>query len=304
MMGAMELRATARPAAVLAVLLALGGCTGADPAPHPASSGHGSPGADVLAPADPGGDDGADPSPGPPDAEVVTLRSGTVAFDVSQPAPAQQAPPADARAEVGPAVDGAAVLTVALDNGPATFALTTPGTLATNPDGTVTVLDTAGTPVGGLSAPVPADGGAGTAPVGSPPPRASFAVTGPTRAELAVEDGSQAQGAGTPADEDRRPVVTTTLGTVALAGATWGEREGGRSLAVDPTAWARTAGVAGQDVLWPQLVAAEPEADAPGMHDQLLCHALGAPDKSTWNLEPWRPDVGLVAVLAARCNPT
>ncbi len=39
------------------------------------------------------------------------------------------------------------------------------------------------------------------------------------------------------------------------------------------------------------------------MHDQLTCHALGAPDKETWNLEPWRPDVGLLAVLAAACNP-
>ena len=32
--------------------------------------------------------------------------------------------------------------------------------------------------------------------------------------------------------------------------------------------------------------------------------AIGAPDKATWNLEPWRPDVGLFAVLAGACNPT
>ncbi|MBD8078800.1 DUF2599 domain-containing protein [Cellulosimicrobium arenosum] len=98
--------------------------------------------------------------------------------------------------------------------------------------------------------------------------------------------------------------VTTTLGTDGIRSATWGEREGGRSLAVDPTAWARSAGRAGQDVVRARLVATEPEADSPTMRDQLTCHALGAPDKATWNLEPWRPDVGLVAVLAARCNPT
>jgi hypothetical protein len=40
------------------------------------------------------------------------------------------------------------------------------------------------------------------------------------------------------------------------------------------------------------------------MHDQLVCHGIGAPDKATWNLEPWRPDVGLLAVLAAGCNPS
>jgi hypothetical protein len=40
------------------------------------------------------------------------------------------------------------------------------------------------------------------------------------------------------------------------------------------------------------------------MRDQLACHALGAPDKATWNLEPWRPDVGLLLIMAAGCNPT
>ena len=52
------------------------------------------------------------------------------------------------------------------------------------------------------------------------------------------------------------------------------------------------------------VVALAPEADTNGMHDQFLCHALGAADKATWNLEPWRPDVGSMATLVARCNPT
>ncbi|CPU68017.1 Protein of uncharacterised function (DUF2599) [Mycobacteroides abscessus] len=64
------------------------------------------------------------------------------------------------------------------------------------------------------------------------------------------------------------------------------------------TAGTATAGSAGT-----QVVAAEPEADTPTMHDQLVCHAVGAPDKATWNLEPWRPDVGLLATMSARCNP-
>ncbi|WP_455604078.1 DUF2599 domain-containing protein [Cellulosimicrobium funkei] len=97
--------------------------------------------------------------------------------------------------------------------------------------------------------------------------------------------------------------VVVPLGTRAVRSTDWGEREGGRSLAVDPTAWARGAGQAGRELVWAQVVAAEPEADTPTMHDQLVCHAVGAPDKATWNLEPWRPDVGLLATMSARCNP-
>ncbi|ACZ31255.1 hypothetical protein Xcel_2237 [Xylanimonas cellulosilytica DSM 15894] len=91
----------------------------------------------------------------------------------------------------------------------------------------------------------------------------------------------------------------------ALESATWGEREGGRSLVVVPAPWVRSSeDPTAIDRLWSELIEAEPEADTTVMHDQLVCHAVGAPDKDTWNLEPWRPDVGLVAVLRARCNPT
>jgi hypothetical protein len=84
----------------------------------------------------------------------------------------------------------------------------------------------------------------------------------------------------------------------------WGEREGGRSLAVTPSAWARAGGLAAGELVPDQVVAAEPEAGSPTMLDQLACHQLGAPDKATWNLEPWRPDVGQLDMIVARCNPT
>jgi hypothetical protein len=98
--------------------------------------------------------------------------------------------------------------------------------------------------------------------------------------------------------------VTAQVGAHALAGTDWGNREGGRSLAVEPTPWARHAGQAGEVGTWTELVRAVPEADSPTMRDQLTCHVLGAPDKATWNLEPWRPDIGLLRTLAARCNAT
>ena len=84
----------------------------------------------------------------------------------------------------------------------------------------------------------------------------------------------------------------------------WGEREGGRSLAVTPSAWARAGGLAAGELVPDQVVAAEPEAGTATMLDQLACHQLGAPDKATWNLEPWRPDVGQLDMIVARCNPT
>jgi len=162
---------------------------------------------------------------------------------------------------------------------PVALTLTSDGTFEPRADGSVTVR-AGGTAVGGLSA--------------------------PRGARLVAADGTHlevrplADDASGGADDD----VTTTLGTSAVERTDWGDREGGRSLAVVPTDWAREAGQAGVDLAWAELVAADPEVDTATMHDQLECHAIGAPDKDSWNLEPWRPDVGLVATMAARCNPT
>lgn len=99
--------------------------------------------------------------------------------------------------------------------------------------------------------------------------------------------------------------ATVTLATVAVRSATWADRddEGGRSLAVVPSDWARGGGLAVHALLWAQVIAAAPDADSQGMHDQLTCHQIGAPDKESWNLEPWRPEVGLVQTMLERCNP-
>ncbi len=91
--------------------------------------------------------------------------------------------------------------------------------------------------------------------------------------------------------------------SVAVQDAVWGKAEGGKSLAVTPSGWARAWSQAASVGLWSQLVAREPDANSPSMRAQLECHQLGAPDKDTWNLEPWRPDVSAVDMIAARCNP-
>lgn len=145
-------------------------------------------------------------------------------------------------------------------------------------DGSVTFANGAGTLVGGLAAPTGQHGAA--------------LVAGPDGAlDLVVPDD---------ADGD----VVLWLTSSALLDAQWGDQEGGRSLSVTPTAWTRAGGLAEQDLAWAQLVGREPEADSTSMHDQLVCHMLGAPTKDTWNLEPWRPEVDLVTLVSTKCNPT
>ena len=50
-----------------------------------------------------------------------------------------------------------------------------------------------------------------------------------------------------------------------------------------------------------------PDADIPGMREQFMCHwqyaELGYPGKTSWNLEPWRPEVSGDEMVAAYCNP-
>jgi hypothetical protein len=132
-----------------------------------------------------------------------------------------------------------------------------------------------------------------------------------TDGSAVVRDGAGAFVAGLTASSLAQvsPEVLRVTGTSlwftsrAVDSAVWGEAEGGRSLAVVPTAWARAGSLAAQEGLWAQVVALAPDADTPGMRAQLECHELGAPDKAAWNLEPWRPDVGPLDMIAARCNP-
>jgi hypothetical protein len=81
------------------------------------------------------------------------------------------------------------------------------------------------------------------------------------------------------------------------------------SLRVYPTQAGRQAsvGFVSADVAWAQVVAMTPDADAPGMKEQFVCHwrfaELGAPGKTSWNLEPWRPVVSGAEMIESRCNP-
>lgn len=81
-------------------------------------------------------------------------------------------------------------------------------------------------------------------------------------------------------------------------------RAGERTLVVIPTPAGRSdLSYAGGAALWDQLVARVPDADSPGMRDQLICHVVFASSKAAWYLEPRRPAVGWVTTVGAGCNP-
>jgi Protein of unknown function (DUF2599) len=90
--------------------------------------------------------------------------------------------------------------------------------------------------------------------------------------------------------------------------AKWGDLS---SLRVFPTASGRDAsGLASTvnpDAAWAEVLTLSPDAAIPGMREQFVCHwefaELTEPGKSSWNLEPWRPEVSEQEMLDAGCNP-
>lgn len=91
--------------------------------------------------------------------------------------------------------------------------------------------------------------------------------------------------------------------------AKWGDLS---SLRVYPTAAGRDAsgrpGAGAQaNEAWTEVLTLAPDATLPGMRDQFICHwrfaELFEPGKTSWNLEPWRPEVTDEEMVAAGCNP-
>ena len=91
--------------------------------------------------------------------------------------------------------------------------------------------------------------------------------------------------------------------------AKWGDLS---SLRVYPTAAGRQVSVrpgtaAQADEAWAEVLALAPDSDLPGMRAQFMCHwqfaELVQPGKTSWNLEPWRPEVSDDTMIATGCNP-
>lgn len=83
------------------------------------------------------------------------------------------------------------------------------------------------------------------------------------------------------------------------------------SLRVYPTAAGRQASLVAtvdtEAAAWQEVLALSPDAAMPGMYEQFVCHwelaELGRPGKTSWNLEPWRPEVDDSTLIATGCNP-
>ena len=204
-----------------------------------------------------------------------------------------------------------------------TLTLTAPRgtTVTTAGDGTLGVLGADGALRFGLAA--PADGyrtvdvanldepfgdvagrrgavGDGSWQVDDPDPAGSAART------VTVSTSVPAPGAPGSARRERADRTAILAGTRLLRSVGWeadGE-DGGGSWVVTPTQWGRMSGTTGRSHVFAELVALQPETDTDVIENQLLCHVDGAISKSTWNLEPWRPDVSYLEYLLARCNPT
>lgn len=93
-----------------------------------------------------------------------------------------------------------------------------------------------------------------------------------------------------------------------VASATWDDSDYGVTLRIAPTPSARRAsGVDDAATAWSEVLALAPDAGTPGMWEQFDCHWTWArilePDKATWNIEPWRPEVPVESMLLDGCNP-
>jgi len=227
------------------------------------------------------------PSAAPASAEVPDVLGRTTTVTVTLAAEAPRAVLADGAVVVEGSLADDAELHVRVDR----------ARWASFPDGSATLTDD--------------DAPGGTA-VGGTRPSARDAV-GPRRVSTSTRDDGRtlvvtvAPRPGTAAAPEARLPATVTLSVFprALVSATWADDvEGGRSLQVDPTGFGRSGSTAALEAVRAELAAAEPEAASTVMDHQLRCHALGAPGKPTWNLEPWRPDVDYLDYLLARCNPT
>ena len=111
------------------------------------------------------------------------------------------------------------------------------------------------------------------------------------------------------------PVVADPwLGINLIDHATWVYYSGyGWTFQVTPTWWARAyagsylVGSAGWDELYARYRNAGLNTNLNGMRDQYICHevivAIVSPNKATWNIDEWRPDVGWIQTVNASCNP-
>jgi hypothetical protein len=104
------------------------------------------------------------------------------------------------------------------------------------------------------------------------------------------------------------PTADAFAGSPLIDRAEWTDDSDGRRLHVYPTPAGRADTYPpALDRAWHEVLTFARDAGTPGMYDQFTCHwewaRVVAPNKPSWNLEPWRPAVGYEATVQALCNP-
>lgn len=109
------------------------------------------------------------------------------------------------------------------------------------------------------------------------------------------------------------PIVSDPwLGKNLIQEANWVRHTEGWTLQVTPTAWQRFwngywPGAAGWDELYARYRWSGLTTNLEGMRDQYICHvqivSVRAPERPTWNLDEWRPNVGYTQTINSYCNP-
>ena len=143
--------------------------------------------------------------------------------------------------------------------------------------------------------------------VGSDTPATSSSSPSPSPSTGSPSTGPTALSSSTPSPRPSSPAPAPATPPF-VASATWGDSDYGVTLRVAPTPSAlRATGPADAATAWAEVLRLAPDADTPGMREQFDCHWTWArllePDKPTWNLEPWRPDVTADVMLLEGCNP-
>jgi hypothetical protein len=108
------------------------------------------------------------------------------------------------------------------------------------------------------------------------------------------------------------PIATAEPATPFVDHVEWAKWGDLSSLRVYPTDAARQLArqpgtTTAADEAWAQVLALSPDADIAGMREQFLCHwtfaEFAEPGKTSWNLEPWRPEVPPDQMAMSGCNP-
>lgn len=101
--------------------------------------------------------------------------------------------------------------------------------------------------------------------------------------------------------------LTTYAGAVLVKSVKKSSEKGKPRYLITPTKVGRaTPSAIHAKTGWAQAKRKGVDRPTKGLFEQYVCHPMSqvARVKSTWNIESWRPTVGMARTVAARCNPS